>query len=188
MMELAMRGLYRKITSITTAFLVASGMLTAPYGYTQQLVLETQRRLLFDHEAHTANGTGVSLDGLGSELFGVEINLDTGETTVTHVDVSIPGNSKLPVEFRRIASSDPNRPSFFGNPTSTRSVGLGNFHLDAAYITLPSIKSNGTAGCVAETTLVEARDEMYVTPIVNLPGDPNCSESSCSHSPSIAVL
>ena len=170
-----MRGKYRKLLCNAIALVVTFSMLTAPYGQTQQIVQESQRRLLFDHEAHTANGTSVKakgLDGLDSELFGAKIDLDTGEVTVTHTDVSIPGNSALPVEFRRIATSDPNRPNFFGNPTSAKSVGLGNFHLDAPFILLPSIKSTGTAGCVSESTLVDYRDEMYVTPKVNLPGNP----------------
>ena len=166
-----MRKKYRKIVNLVTTFLVGLGMLISPYGYTQQMVQDTQRRLLFDHEAHTASGSEISLDGLDDELFGLKINLGNGETTITHLDVSIPGNSDLPVEFRRIATSDPNRPDFFGNPSSTRSVGLGNFHLDASYLLLPSIKASGKAGCVSDSTIVDTRDEMYVNPIVNLPGN-----------------
>lgn len=153
------------------AFWVGLGMLTAPYGYTSQTVEEGQRRLLFDHDAQKVYSAGVGIKELETEILGETIDVGTGELTLVHTDISIPGNSKLPVNFIRVATRDPNRPSFFGNPTSTKSLGLGNFHLDAAYLLLPSISDTGIAGCISKSTEVDGSDEMYVTPIAYLPHD-----------------
>ena len=155
---------------LATTLLVALGMLFAPFSFSQQRVEYGERRLLFDHEAHNGNGSTADVADINSDLLGDSIDLDTGELSFRHVDISIPGNSNLPVEFVRIINSDPDRPNFFGNPTSTRSRGLANWHADYDYILLHSIKSNGTAGCVSNTTVVDSSDEIYVTPRVNIAG------------------
>lgn len=163
---------FRKLSRLTMAFWVSLSMLTAPYGYTTEIVKEGQRRLLFDHEAHKIYSAGVGIKELETKMMGETVDLGSGELTLKHNDISIPGNSKLPVEFTRVAIRDPNRPSFLGNPTSTLSRGLGNFHLDAAYLLLPSIASTGVAGCISEITVVDGSDDMYVTPVAYLPHDP----------------
>jgi RHS repeat-associated protein len=44
------------------------------------------------------------LDVLGEDLVGEHIDIDTGALSFTHIDISIPGNSALPVEFGRSRS------------------------------------------------------------------------------------
>ena len=41
----------------------------------------------------------------GDSLFGDSVDLNTGRVSIRHVDISLPGNSDLPVEVSRIASS-----------------------------------------------------------------------------------
>lgn len=48
---------------------------------------------------------------LGDDLFGDEVSLYNGSTTFTQVDMSLPGNSVLPVELRRTFSISPQGPS-----------------------------------------------------------------------------
>lgn len=48
---------------------------------------------------------------LGDDLFGDEVSLYNGSTTFTQVDMSLPGNSALPVELRRTFSVSPQGPS-----------------------------------------------------------------------------
>ena len=166
-----MQNTLRRLSCKAIAFVVSLGMLTAPYANTQQIVQEGQRRLLFDHEAHNGNSQGISLENLGSELFGDHIDIDTGELSVRQTDISIPGNSKLPVEYVRYIDSNHNRPNFHGNSTSTISRGMANWSSDNGYMVLSPIKSNGTPGCVSDTTVVDEADEMYVPPMIRLQGE-----------------
>src|SRR5688572_22604070 len=41
------------------------------------------------------------LSALGSELFGDEVSLYTGQTSFRHIDIDIPGNNALPVQLSR---------------------------------------------------------------------------------------
>ena len=154
------------------SFLVALGMLTAPYGYTLQVVEEGQRRLLFDHEAHEVNSASVGIKELDTKILGESVDLGNGELTLKHEDISIPGNSNLQVNFTRVATNDSNRPNFLGDQSSSKSRGLANFHLDAAYLLLPSIRSTGVVGCVSDSTIADVTDELYVSPVAYLPHDP----------------
>jgi hypothetical protein len=59
--------------------------------------------------------------------FGSSISDSTGETTFTNIDIDVPGNSKLPVQFgRRLTISERFLPEELG--------GLGNWDIDVPYI------------------------------------------------------
>lgn len=59
----------------------------------------------------------LDLDVLGDDLVGDHIDLDTGALTLTQTDVSIPGNSELPVSFGRSISRSGLRGTWTGNWT-----------------------------------------------------------------------
>lgn len=70
---------------------------------------------------------------LTSDVFGEQVNLYDRSTSFEHVDISLPGNSALPVELRRKLDVRPlpqllnARPELFG--------GVGNWEIGVPYIT-----------------------------------------------------
>lgn len=166
-----MYSLFSKFLAKGLVFALCLCMVLAPDGYGQHRVNEGQRRLLFDHEAHRSRLNQEDVKESFIEELGARIDLSTGELSLRHTDISLPGNFDLPVKFTRIIDSDPDRPNFFGNATSASSRGLANWHVDLEYILLPSIKSNGKIGCISASTEVDVKDELFVTPRVNMNGE-----------------
>ena len=145
-------------------------LIVAPIGHTQHWVQDGLRRLLYDHEANNTTIDEQSLSEFGIPDEDSRINVSTGELVLRHTDIDIPGNSALPVRFTRVIDSDPNRPSFLGNPASQTSRGLANWKVDLQYILLSSVDSLGTAGCISDSTELGVKDEFFVPPIVYIEG------------------
>lgn len=165
-----MKRIFGKVSRKAMTVLIALSMVTAPYGSTQHTINAGQRRLLLDHEAYVSSIVENVVESNGLEDFGQTINPDTGELSFRHVDIDLPGDSDFDVSFVRYISSDPDRPNFHGNASSTSSRGLGNWSSDFPNIVLPSIKSNGTAGCISDVTEVDIKDAMFVSPRIRLKG------------------
>ena len=161
-----MYGKFLRTPRKATTLMIALSVMAAPIGYGQHWVQDGQRRLLYDHEANVSTIDEQSLSEFGIPDKDSRINISTGELVLRHTDIDIPGNSALPVKFTRVIDSDPNRPSFLGNPASETSRGLANWNVDLPYILLPSIGSGGTAGCISDSTVLGIKDEMFVAPIV----------------------
>ncbi len=77
------------------------------------------------------------LSALGSELFGDQVSLYTGQTAFRHVDIDVPGNNALPVQLsRRYSISTLVDSQLFdarggpGNPYG----GLGNWDIEVPHI------------------------------------------------------
>ena len=149
---------------------ITLSIIVAPIGHTQHWVQDGLRRLLYDHEANHTTIDEQSLSEFGIPDDDSRINVSTGELVLRHTDIDIPGNSALPVRFTRIIDSDPNRPSFLGNPASKTSRGLANWKVDLPYILLSSVHSGGTAGCISDSTVLGVKDELFVAPIVYIEG------------------
>src|SRR5690606_37111825 len=74
--------------------------------------------LLFISTAYSAEGVtpddevsklytvNEAFDMLGTDIAGESLDLNSGQLSFRHVDVSIPGNSALPVEFARTLAVD----------------------------------------------------------------------------------
>ena len=136
----------------------------AEYSPTSQ-----QRRLLFDHEAQFSERRDLGFGELNTGKMGDYIDLNTGELSFRHTDISIPGNFDLPVEVTRIIDSDRDRPTFTKSEVLKGSSGTANWGLDLPYILLPSIDSSGTVGCYSESTAVDEKDAMFVVPRLSVP-------------------
>lgn len=77
------------------------------------------------------------LSALGSELFGDQVSLYTGQTVFRHVDIDIPGNNALPVQLSRrytisplVANQTADLRGGPGNPYG----GLANWDIEVPYI------------------------------------------------------
>ncbi|MEM9103697.1 MAG: RHS repeat-associated core domain-containing protein [Pseudomonadota bacterium] len=81
------------------------------------------------HESHSITP---DLETLTSDLFGDKIDLASGSIRFEQVDVSIPGNSQLPVEIRRTLS-DPD--SWFRETRDFANWSLSLPHVRSTYIT-----------------------------------------------------
>ena len=136
----------------------------AEYSPTSQ-----QRRLLFDHEAQFSERRDLGFGELNTGKMGDYIDLNTGELSFRHTDISIPGNFDLPVEVTRIIDSDRDRPTFTKSEVRKGSSGTANWGLDLPYILLPSIDSSGTVGCYSASTAVDEKDAMFVVPRLSVP-------------------
>ena len=165
-----MQRVFGRYSRMAMAVLIAFSMVTAPYGYSQHNVSSGLRRLLLDHEAYIADIDSEKFAGNGLGDFGETINPDTGELSFRHTDIHLPGNSDFEIAYTRYISSDPDRPNFHGNASSTSSRGMGNWSSDFPYIVLPSINSNGTAGCISDSTELDIDDKMYTAPRIRLGG------------------
>ncbi len=165
-----MKSIFGRFSRKVMTVLIALSMVTAPYGFTQHRVNDGQRRLLFDHEAHVSSIVDNIVESNGLEDFGQTINPGTGELSFRHVDIELLGDSDFDISFVRYISSDPDRPNFHGNASSSSSRGLGNWSSDFPNIVLPSIKSNGTPGCISDSTEVDIKDEMFVSPRIRIKG------------------
>ena len=165
-----MQRIFGRYSRMAMAVLIAFSMVTAPYGYPQHNVSSGLRRLLLDHEAYITNIDSEKFAGNGLGDFGETIDPDTGELSFRHTDIHLPGNSDFEIAYTRYISSDPDRPNFHGNASSTSSRGLGNWSSDFPYIVLPSINSNGIAGCISNSTEVDIDDAMYIAPRIRLGG------------------
>ena len=70
-----------------------------------------------------------NLGVLGPDLMGDQTNLQTGSTEFIHTDISLPGNSGLPVELIRRFSVEPKR----GEP-GLRPAAFADWELDVPYL------------------------------------------------------
>ncbi|MEP3892293.1 MAG: RHS repeat-associated core domain-containing protein [Hellea sp.] len=82
-----------------------------------------------------------NLDVLGNDLMGDHTDIDTGALSITHTDVSIPGNFELPVEFGRTLSR-----------TLVGAEWLGNWKANIPYISRNYLaeKPPGSDRCTGE--------------------------------------
>lgn len=126
-----MKNSFQRLGRKAIALLVALSMVTTPNGAIQQVVTEGQRSLS-DLDVHTSNSNGTGLKKLKSELFEDFIDLDKVELYFCQVGITLRGISELSVEFVRFIESDPNRPNFFSNSTSTWSGLQRVFRLERA--------------------------------------------------------
>ncbi len=90
-----------------------------------------------------------NMDVLGDDLVGDHIDVDTGSLSITQMDVSIPGNSGLPVAFGRMKS----RNGFQGSSNAnTNDTWLGDWSTAIPYISrhyLPDFAPN-TPRCTGQ--------------------------------------
>ncbi|HEX7048421.1 MAG TPA: hypothetical protein VF275_12690, partial [Gammaproteobacteria bacterium] len=77
---------------------------------------------------YTVNET---FDPLGTDLAGESLDLNSGQVSFRHVDVSIPGNSVLPVEFARTLALD----GFNYMESYSTDAELGDWRVDVPKIT-----------------------------------------------------
>lgn len=77
---------------------------------------------------YTVNET---FDSLGTDLAGENLDLNSGQVSFRHVDVSIPGNSALPVEFARTLALD----GFTYVESYSTDAELGDWRIDVPKIT-----------------------------------------------------
>jgi RHS repeat-associated protein len=111
---------------------------------------------------------------LGSDLFGESVSLYNGQTEFSVVDVSVPGNGALPVEFRRRYKVE--------NREGSRNVGgAGNWDIDVPHLygtfgaggwTLPGPTSNRCSNVQAPAiSSFFLPEEMWSGNYLHIPGE-----------------
>lgn len=111
---------------------------------------------------------------LGSDLFGESVSLYNGQTEFSVVDVSLPGNAGLPVEFRRRYKVE--------NLEGTRKVGgAGNWDIDVPHLygtfgaagwTLPGPTTNRCSNVQAPAmTSFLSLEEIWSGNYLHIPGE-----------------
>ena len=106
----------------------------------------------------------LGLDMGGQQAFGDNIDIDLGMLSFSHVDVSVPGNSALPVELRRELAR--------GNPTN-RMVGFGNWGLVVPQITFEWLQPNGLQAYPCSTGLGGPETtRVHIGGLINPPSPP----------------
>ncbi|WP_415812060.1 RHS repeat domain-containing protein [Litorimonas haliclonae] len=91
---------------------------------------------IFPHGDIQSRYNSLNLDILDDKLVGDQIDIDTGSLSLSQMDVSIPGNSALPVQFGRKLSRSTLRTGMIGNWAPEIP------HMSRNYTTIPS----GTLG------------------------------------------
>ena len=106
------------------------------------------------------------LTSLGPDLFGEQINTNTGGISFSQTDLSVPGNNALPVNVTRRLIVDGNKsPSFDGDVNLWRGYPFGEWELDLPYLGGMYTEDNGwevftsnrTARCSSPTKFSEYR-------------------------------
>jgi len=118
---------------------------------------EPALQIVNDLEAYKPN---TALSAHSNELMGETISMDTGEISFSATDVSLPGNSNLPVEIRRVATA------------GTRD---GNHDMLDWRIDIPRIQIN--------TFRPTLRAFSYPGTSISLNGSPKWPNSRCTHDP-----
>jgi len=84
------------------------------------------------------------LTSLGPDLFGEEVNTNTGGISFSQTDLSLPGNNALPVNVTRRLIVDGNKsPSFSTDVNLWRGYSFGEWELDLPYMTGIYTELNG---------------------------------------------
>ncbi|MGH8052162.1 MAG: hypothetical protein ACREPB_15985, partial [Arenimonas sp.] len=104
---------------IARTLLISLALLVSSAANAQTMSLKDE----FSKKIKAAN----TIEPLGSDLFGNNTSPSTGKTEFSNIDISLPGNSKLPVQLSRRLNIDHRyMPEELG--------GLGNWDLDVPYI------------------------------------------------------
>ncbi|NNU15983.1 hypothetical protein HK107_06575 [Parvularcula sp. ZS-1/3] len=137
-------------------------VLSLPQALAQQSYAEP-----FDHTTMLANFAPSSITGelapLGQGLMGEQYDLNTGQISFRHVDVSIPGNSGLPVEFARVARGH----GFEGGVNAHPNRPLGTWDVDVPFIAFRQLVTHHNA---PTTGSYEANKIVSIGMKLNVPG------------------
>lgn len=93
--------------------------------------------------------TAQNLEPYGSDMFGDQINLYTGSTEFAVTDVSLKGNSTLPVSIGRRYQVQDKLGFYTGGGRPTTNQQFGNWSLDVPYLTGTFAKSTGWVSRIA---------------------------------------
>lgn len=112
------------------------------------------------------------LSALGSDFFGDQVSLYTGQTSFRHVDIDIPGNNELPVQLSRrytvTALTDGQRDDPRGGPGNPYG-GLANWDIEVPHI-YGTFDDTFKWNVPATSTTQQPRCSQYFAPRVSSPG------------------